>query len=87
MKVVFKRTFDDLALRTIRAAIGRGGRASRKECLTFIDRAISDALRAAPDPKPKRTPRPKGETFVVKPVETPEEVKAARDRIRKIYKH
>lgn len=54
MKVRTGFTFDDEQLRSVRAAIGRGGKATRKECLTFIDRAVRTALDAAPTPRRAR---------------------------------
>lgn len=54
MKVNNAFMFDETQLRTVRAAIGRGGKATRKECRVFIDRAIRSALDAAPEPKAKR---------------------------------
>lgn len=57
MKVRTAFTLSDDDLRSIRAAHGRGGKATRKECLTFIDRAVRDAIQAAPTPKPARGAR------------------------------
>jgi len=54
MKVRTVFTFEELQLRTIRAALGRGGKATRKECVTFIDRAVRAALDKAPNPKPAK---------------------------------
>ena len=54
MKVRTAFTFTETELRTLRAALGRGGVATRKECLTFIDRAVRTAIDAAPTPKAKR---------------------------------
>lgn len=58
MKVRTAFTFEDRTLRTIRAALGRGGVATRKDCVTFIERAVAQALAGAPTPKPARTKRP-----------------------------
>lgn len=63
MKVRAAFQFDEVQLRTIRASIGRGGRATRKECAVFINRAVSKALDAAPDPKPVRRKVKKVETW------------------------
>lgn len=89
MKVRAAFTFDDLALRTVRAAHGRGGKATRKECIVFIDRAVSEALKRAPDPKPARVKRPRASKpagFTPPGSETSEEARAARERIRKLYR-
>ena len=45
MKVRAAFMLTEIELRTIRAAHGRGGKATRKECVTFIDRAVRDALK------------------------------------------
>lgn len=58
MKVKFLFSFDEPQLRQIRAAIGRGGVATRKECVVFIDRAVRAAIDAAPTPKRPRTISP-----------------------------
>jgi len=86
MKVIYKRGFDDLALRTVRAALGRGGRATRKECVLFIDRAIGTALAKAPEPRPARVKRPKvADRLATTPVDTPDGARAAKERISKLY--
>lgn len=54
MKVRAAFTFTPDQLGRIRAAHGRGGKATRKECVTFIDRAVHAALSAAPEPKRRR---------------------------------
>ena len=40
--------------RRIRAALGRGGMATRREFRIFADRAIRDAIAATPEPRPTR---------------------------------
>lgn len=89
MKVRYAASFDELDLRTVRAAIGRGGKATRKECVVFIDRAVRAALKAAPDPKPARTPRSKGPSPTARPVVENEEQATIeqRNRIASLYKH
>lgn len=62
MQIRTKFTLDETDLRTIRASIGRGGKASRKECVVFIDRAVRTAIEKAPAPKAKRA-RPDAETL------------------------
>lgn len=89
MKVVSRFSLDETALRTIRAAHGRGGVASRRECVTFIDRAVREALDKAPEPRPARK-------RVVKPAPVPpvvltdeqerERAIANREKIRKLFK-
>lgn len=51
MKVKTAFQFDEQQLRTIRASIGRGGKATRAESRIFIDRAVRKALDDAPEPK------------------------------------
>lgn len=89
MKVISKHNFDEATLRTIRAAHGRGGVASRKECLTFIDRAVRDALAKAPDPRPtrKRAPKPAPEppTLLTEDQERAQAIER-RERIRKLFR-
>jgi hypothetical protein len=92
MRVNHAFEFSDDTLRTIRAALGRGGAATRKECRVFIARAVEAALKAAPTPKPKRAKVAKVKAdpmaVVAPPTETDE---AALDRkrkaaIRKMYR-
>lgn len=54
MKTNIAFDFSELDRRTVRAALKRGGMATRKELRIFVDRAIRDALAKAPEPKPKR---------------------------------
>lgn len=54
MKTNIAFDFSELDRRTVRAALKRGGMASRKELRIFVDRAVRDALAKAPEPKPKR---------------------------------
>jgi hypothetical protein len=63
MKVRVAFSFEETQLRTIRAAIGRGGRATRNECVVFINRAVTKAIEAAPEPKPARKKATKVETW------------------------
>ena len=58
MKIHLSLELTDTDRRTVRAAIGRGGVATRKEVRIFAERAIRGAIAAAPDPKPKRAARP-----------------------------
>lgn len=90
MKVRTGFAFTDEELRTIRAAINRGGKATRKEALVFIDRAVRDAMKDAPAPKPVRKRAAKPEPTIT-PKETPEQererLRRQRDRIAKFYGH
>lgn len=54
MKVRTGFNFSDSDLRAVRASIGRGGRATRRECLTFIDRVVREAIERTPEPRPRR---------------------------------
>lgn len=54
MKINLSLDVTDQDRRTVRAAIGRGGVATRKEIRIFAERAIRGALAAAPEPKPRR---------------------------------
>lgn len=90
MKVRAAFNFSDEQLRGIRAAHGRGGRATRKESLVFIDRAVNKALDAAPEPKAKRVKRAKTDPSARPVVATEQETTAAvqqRERIARLYKH
>lgn len=88
VRVVFE--LDDVALRTVRASYKRGGKATRKESVLFINRAVAEALKAAPEPAPARRPRPKPEppAPVVPLTEDAElaRAKAVRDKIRGLYR-
>lgn len=90
MKVRSGFTFDETDRRLIRATFGRGGMATRKEAVQFIDRAIRKALENAPEPKPKRVKREKKDPSA-RPVVAPEQEQAAtiqqRDRIAAAYGH
>lgn len=90
MKVRYAVNLEEHDLRSIRAAIGCGGKATRKECVTFIDRAVRKAIKDAPDPKPARTRQPKPAP-AVKTVETPEQeherLSAERDSIARKFGH
>ena len=89
MKVNIGLVLNDDQLRTIRAALGRGGVATRKECRYFVERAIEAAFKKAPEPKPKRRPVPK-KVVVVPPVVTEDEEiiegRKIREKIRKMYR-
>jgi hypothetical protein len=88
MKVRFAVGFDEAQLRSIRASIGRGGKATRKECQVFIDRAVRLALDKAPEAKPVRVKRAKPEPEVTREESTTEEhdrLRATRERIAKHY--
>lgn len=93
MKVRYAVNFEEHDLRTIRAAIGRGGKATRKECAIFIDRAVRDAVKRAPEPKPARAKTPKTEKPMTRQLtdETPEQerarLSAERDRIARQFGH
>ena len=82
MKVRTAFEFSDAQLRTIRAAHGRGGKATRKESVGFVLRAVEAALKAAPEAKPARRPKPVVVTAPApEPVGTDEDrAKAVRDR-------
>jgi len=88
MKVRTVFTFEELQLRTIRAALGRGGKATRKECVTFIDRAVRAALDKAPEAKPARAkllkaaPKPRPTIGA----ETTEQAIAQREHIKGMYR-
>lgn len=90
MKVIAHFNFSNEQLRTVRAAHGRGGKATRKECLTFLDRALAAALKAAPDPRPVRKRLPKPEPKPAPAPVTPDEERAAaiaaRDKIAAMYR-
>jgi hypothetical protein len=87
MKVRVVCELTDVALRTVRASYKRGGKATRRESVLFINRAVAEALKAAPEPKPARRPRPKPEP-PAPPVEVPEGSKEAETiaRLRRLYK-
>lgn len=82
MTVKTRFNFTDEEVRTIRAAIGRGGKATRKECVVFIDRAVRTALAAAPEPKRRQPKREKGEGMPVPDADHPQ---AENARIRGIF--
>jgi len=89
MKVQTAFAFTDDQLRSIRAAFGRGGVATRKESRLFIARAVEAALRAAPEAKPKRRPVPKPAPVAPVVLTEDEEVardRALRDKIRRLYR-
>lgn len=54
MKINLSITLDEAQLRSVRAAQGRGGKATRSDVRVFANRAIRAALDAAPAAKPKR---------------------------------
>ena len=56
MNVTVKLALTETDRRTIRAAMGRGGQATRSDVRTFVDRAYREALGAAPEPKRARVP-------------------------------
>jgi hypothetical protein len=93
LKVVTAFNFLDEDLRTVRAAHGRKGKATRKECRMFVERAVRLALQAAPEPAParKKAAAPR-ETFAATACTCTETVlcpacKAARERIAKTFGH
>ena len=89
MKVNTSFAFTDEQLRTIRAALGRGGAATRKECRYFIERAVEAALKSAPEPKPKRRPVPKVTVKVQMTLTEAQEAaewREKREKIRKMYR-
>lgn len=92
MKVRFAFNFGETELRSIRASIGRGGKATRKECYIFVDRAIRTALDKAPEAKAPRArvkreaPTPDGRTSESEAQEH-DRLRAQRDRIARMYKH
>jgi hypothetical protein len=61
MKVNISLELDDERLRRIRAALGRGGTATRSEVRVWVDRLVQGGLRAAPEPKRRRVAAPKPE--------------------------
>lgn len=90
MKVHTDFVFSDEQRRSIRAALGRGGAATRKECRIFISRAVEAAMKAAPEAKPKRRPVPKPAP-PPPPVdltddEEREQSRLQREKIRKLYR-
>lgn len=89
MKVRTAFDFSDAQLRTIRAAHGRGGIATRKESVIFIARAVEAALKAAPEAKPARRRVAKPLPPPPAPPPTADEeaaaAKARRDAIRRLY--
>lgn len=54
MNVNVKFALSDEDKRKIRAAIGRGGMATRSEVRVFVQHAYAEALRGAPEPKARR---------------------------------
>jgi hypothetical protein len=54
MKINHSLDLTDTDRARVRAAIGRGGLATRKEIRIFVDRAIRAAIASTPDPKPRR---------------------------------
>ena len=90
MKVRAAFNFTEDELRSIRAAHGRGGKATRKESVTFIDRAVRKALDDAPEPKATRVKREKTNPSARAVVEPEQETVAAiaqRERIARLYRH
>lgn len=54
MRINLPLELTDTERRTVRAALGRGGVATRKEIRVFAEHAIRSAISAAPAPKPVR---------------------------------
>jgi hypothetical protein len=54
VKVHLSLELDDERLRRIRAALGRGGPATRKEVRAWAQRLLDDGLARAPEPKRRR---------------------------------
>lgn len=69
--------------RAIRAALGRGGKATRKECSLFIERAAQQAIEEAPKPR-VRAKRVKGAGMSVRSDASPA---AAEARIARAFGH
>ncbi len=91
MRVNAAFDFPEPQLRSIRAALGRGGVATRKDCRVFILRAVEAALKAAPTPKAaRRKALPESEPHTVgTDAPTPENDPAGRFRVDKSleYEH
>jgi hypothetical protein len=62
MKVHCALEMTDTDRRRVRAAIGRGGVATRKEIRIFAERAIRRALETGPEPKTRQRPAPAAST-------------------------
>lgn len=58
MKVNFSLVLDDDALRRVRAAQGRGGKATRSDVRMWLQRLADAGLRHAPEPKVRRKASP-----------------------------
>lgn len=61
MRINVTIVLDEAQLRRVRAAHGRGGKATRAECRTWFQRVVLDAIAGAPEPKVRRkreTPAP-----------------------------
>lgn len=81
--------FSETQLRTIRASYKRGGKATRKESSIFINRAVSAALDAAPEPAPARKkvkPPPPPAPVVLTEEGEREADRGKLDKIRKLYR-
>lgn len=90
MKVRTGFEFSEEDRRRIRASIARGGQATRRECVTFIDRVVRAALADQELPR-TRTKRVKGADPSARPdvpAEREGEVAVAqRRRIAALYGH
>lgn len=91
MKVRAAWDFTEHQLRTIRASYRRGGKATRKETVLFINRAVAEALQKAPDPAParRRQPKPEPKAAPAPLTEAGElaQARARRDGIARHYRH
>jgi len=90
MVTAVRFNFNEDTLRAIRASLGRGGIATRKEVKAFVEVAVHAALKSAPPPKrrrPKAAVIEKRASMAVTPAETPDEVKAVRAKIAKVFGH
>jgi hypothetical protein len=89
VRVVFE--FNETQLRTIRASYKRGGKATRKESSIFINRAVTTALDAAPEPAPARRkvvkPPPPPPPPVLTEAEERDAERGKLANIRKLYRH
>lgn len=81
--------FDEEMLRSIRAGLGRGGKATRKECREFIEVAVHAAIRRLPPPKrrkPKASIVEQRASLTVAPAETPDDLRAVHAKIRRAFR-
>lgn len=81
--------FDEDMLRSVRAGVGRGGKATRKEVREFVEVAVHAAIRRLPPPKrrkPKASIVERRASLTVAPAETPDELRAVREKIARAFR-